>query len=107
MKLYKFPLAAGLLFSALANAGDLPSPIKNVDVYHTDSNYLSIQNLSIDTVKIDIYGEIFTVLPASGVSFECNSYYSLELLFKNNVHDFFEVPCQSRVVINERYQNKY
>jgi hypothetical protein len=108
MKYFKLPLAVGLLVSAVALAEDsFPSPIMNVDVHHTDCNYLSVQNLSIDTVKIDIYGEVFTVLPASGLSFDCKSYDSLEILFKNNVHDFFEVPCQSRVVINDRFQNQY
>lgn len=107
MKFDKSLLTIGFLASFALNAAQLPSPIENVDVYETHSKYLSIHNLSQTTAKIDIYGTIFEIKPASGVSYECESYEKLELSFKYNNHGYFEVPCQSRILINENFKNQY
>jgi len=107
MKFNRLALVAGFFASSVTIAADFPSSISNVDVFKTDSAKLSIQNLSQETVNIDVYGEVFELVPSSGLSFECAAYSDLELLFKDTVHDFFEVPCKSRVVINEHYQNSY
>ncbi len=106
MKLHMLALVTGLL-STTALAGDLESPIENVDVFKTEDTTLSVQNLSFEDVEIDIYGEEFTLKPLSGLTYDCAGYTNLELQFKNNLHEYFEVPCQSRVVINEAFKNRF
>lgn len=102
----KSALILGLLSSAVI-ANEYSSPIKNVEVYKTDLSTLSIQNLSNEKVAIDLYGEAFSLSPASGIQFECLGYDYLELQIKNNDHEYFEVPCKSRVVFTESFNNQY
>ncbi len=103
MKHIGLALMVGLMSSYNAVASELPSPILDVAVHSTDSEKLSIQNLSFETVKIDIYGKEFNLKPSSGLTFECEGYQDLELLFTDVIHDYFEVPCRSEVVITESY----
>ena len=102
----KSALILGLLSSA-AIASEYTAPIENIEVYKTELSTLSIQNLSSEKVEIDLYGETFSLSPASGVQFECSGYEHLELQIKNKDHDYFEIPCQSRVVITESFTNQY
>lgn len=107
MKLsYKSALFFGLLSSAVMASEPL-SLIQNIDTFKTELSTLSIQNISSEKIEIDIYGETVSLLPASGIKFECSGYENIALQIKNNDHDFFEVPCQSRVVINESFKNQY
>lgn len=94
-------------FSSFVIADENPSVIKNVDVFQTKDSTLSIQNLSIEDVKIEIYGEVLDLSPTSGIQFECSGYENVELQIKNNDHEYFEVPCQSRVIFNEVFKNQY
>ena len=102
----KSVLILGLLSSAVI-ANEYSSPIKNVEVYKTELSTLSVQNLSSEKIEIDLYGKTFNLPPASGVKFECSGYENLELQIKNNDHEYFEVPCKSRVVITESFTNQY
>jgi len=102
----KLTLILGLLCSNV-NANENSSPIDNIEIFTTELSTLSIQNLSKETVEIDIYGETINLIPASGVQFECSSYENLELQFKNNDHEYFETPCQARIVISELFTNQY
>ncbi|MHA2937055.1 hypothetical protein ACXJY6_02045 [Vibrio sp. RC27] len=102
----KLALTLGLLSSTVI-ASEYNSPVDNVEVYKTKLSTLSIQNLSNEKIEIDLYGETFNLTPASGIKFECSGYESLELQIKNNDHDYFEVPCKSRVVITESFTNQY
>lgn len=102
----KSVLILGLLSSAVI-ASEYSSPVENVEVFKTKSSTLSIQNLSNEKVEVDLYGETFNLSPASGIQFECSGYEHLELQIKNNDHEYFEIPCQSRVVITESFTNQY
>ena len=102
----KSVLILGLLSTAVI-ASEYSSPVKNVEVYKTELLTLSIQNLSSEKIEIDLYGENFNLDPASGIKFECSGYEKLELQIKNNDHEYFEVPCKSRVVITESFTNQY
>lgn len=102
----KSALILGLLSTAVI-ASEYTSPLNNVDVYKSESSTLSIQNLSDEKIEIDIYGQHFNLIPASGVKFECAGYERLEIQIKNNDHEYFEVPCQSRIVINRSFSNQY
>lgn len=102
----KLALFCSLLSSA-AIANDYSPPINNVDVFRTELTTLSIQNLSNEQVEIDLYGEIFNLIPDSGVKFDCSGYENIELQIKNNDHSYFEIPCQSRVIISELFKNQY
>lgn len=102
----KAALILGLLSSAvIANEHNLP--INNVEVKNTELSTLSIQNLSSEVIEIDLYGESFSLNQASGIQFECAGYNALELKIKNNVHDYFEIPCNSRVVFTESFTNQF
>ena len=102
----KSVLTFGLLsFAVIGN--EYSSPIENVTVYKTELSTLSIQNFSRENVEVDLYGEKFTLTPASGIQFECSSYENIELQVKNNVHDYFEIPCSSRVIFTELFSNQY
>lgn len=106
MKLYsKSVFLLGLLSSSVI-ASEYLSPVENIQVFFTESSTLSIQNFSDERVEIDLYGETFNLAPASGLQFECQGYESLELQVKNINHDFFEIPCQSQVVIAESFTNE-
>ena len=102
----KSVLILGLLSSAVV-ANEYHSPVENVEVYKTELSTLSIHNLSHEKIEIDLYGETVNLPPASGVQFECLGYSNLELQIKNNDHEFFEVPCSSRVVFTESFYNQY
>ena len=102
MSLKRAALLLGLV-SSYSFAMDSTSVIKEVVVSKTDNSVLSIQNLSSTELLIDIYGKEFTIEPASGLSFECEGYSDLEIQLKNVVHDYFEVPCKSRVVFSENF----
>jgi hypothetical protein len=107
MKYYsKWTLILALLSSTVI-ANDYLSPVDNIGVYKTKLSALSIQNFSSEHVEIDIYGESFNLSPASGLQFDCAGYERLALQIKNNDHNFFEVPCSSRVVIDELFVNQY
>jgi hypothetical protein len=107
MKLIKkSALILGLLSSAVV-ANEYSSPLNNIKVFKTKSSTLSIQNYSNQNVEIDLYGEIFNLTAASGIQFECTGYDTLELQIKNNDHEYFEVPCMSRVVFTESFTNQY
>lgn len=106
MKHYGLAIIAGLFSFNVAVAEEIITPIPNVEVHSTKSNKLSIQNLSYETIKIDIYGKELNLQPASGVTFQCEGYKYLEILFSDLVHDYFEVPCQSQVVINESFESQ-
>jgi len=95
-------LISGLL-STTVLATPPVTPIAGVEVSQTNSKYLAIQNISNETVKIDIYGEKLTLEPVTGARFECSGYDFLELQFSNLSHDYFEVPCASLVKINESF----
>jgi hypothetical protein len=102
----KSALILGLL-STVVIASEYSSPIENVEVHKTGLSTLSIQNLSIEKVEIDLYGEGFNLESMSGVKFECSGYEKIELQIKNNEHEYFEVPCNSRVMITESFTNQY
>ncbi|WP_426369458.1 hypothetical protein [Pseudocolwellia sp. HL-MZ7] len=95
------------LLSTAVIASEYSSPVENVEVYKTEFSTLSIQNLSNEKIEIDLYGQNFNLTPASGVQFECSGYDNLELQIKNNDHEYFEVPCKSRVVITELFTNQF
>lgn len=102
----KLALTLGLLSSAVI-ANEYSSQVENVEVYKTELLTLSIQNFSNEKIEVDLYGETFNLTPASGVQFECSGYDNLELQIKNNDHEYFEVPCNSRVVFTESFTNQY
>lgn len=81
-------------------------PIEGVTVSLTEYQTLSVQNHSMHEVKIDIYGDEFSLIPASGLTFECAGYPSLEILVQGMVHDYFEVPCKSRLVFGDTFNNQ-
>jgi len=99
-------LILGFLSSNLT-ANEYTSPLENVDVFNSELSTLSIQNLSAEKVEVELYGEDFVLSPESGLKFECSSYKNIELQFKYNDHEYFEVPCQSQVVISELFMNQY
>lgn len=102
MKLYRLVFIPLLwLFSPVAISGEVLSPISYVDVFDSNNDSLSIKNISTKNVEIDIYGDVVMLSPASGVIFSCGAYSHLEFKFKDISHDYFEVHCQSKVVINE------
>lgn len=95
------------LFSTMVIADEGVSPVTNINVYQTEASKLTIHNLSNEDVNIDIYGEVLLLLPASGLQFECLGYESLELKIDNIEHDYFAVPCNSHVVINELFTHQF
>ena len=104
----KSALILGLLSSDVI-ASEYISSIENIEVTKTDLLTLSIHNLSREKIEIeiDIYGETINLSPASGIQYECSEYEFLELKIRNNEHEYFEVPCRSRVVITESFTNQY
>ena len=106
MKLCSKSVLFVTVLSSTVVAGEYLSPIENVEVFISDASTLSVQNLSTEQVEIDLYGELFSLAPASGLQYECSGYDSLELIIKNNEHEYFEVPCQSRIVINATFANQ-
>ncbi len=94
------------LFASGVIASEYRAPIENIKVYKTELSTLSIQNLSNERIEVDIYGENFILDSVSGIQFECSGYENLELQIKNNDHDYFEVPCKSRVVFTDSFINQ-
>ncbi|GAD80762.1 hypothetical protein [Vibrio ezurae] len=94
------------VISCAAFANDIEAPLDGVEVVTTQLPTLSIQNISNETVAIDIYGETLKLAPTSGIQYECKGYHDLELRVLNNDHDYFEVPCQSKVVFTELFKNQ-
>lgn len=105
MKLNKIVLLSTLLLSTAALANSLSSPVKNIDVVKTTASHLSVQNLSDETVNVNIFGDEVKLSSGTGAAFDCKGYDELELVIGNGLHDFFEVPCQSKVIINESFKN--
>ncbi len=92
-------------FATVAN--EYHSPLADVVVMRSTQSQLSIQNVSNETVTLDIYGDIFTLKPTSGLQYQCAGYDYLELQVKNNQHDYFEVPCQSEVIFGEQFNHQF
>ena len=107
MKFYSQWTLMLALSSTAVIANEYTSPVDNITVYKTKKMTLAIQNLSNEKVEIEIYGETFNLSSASGLQFECSGYENLELQIKNNDHEYFEVPCSSRVLIEELFTNQY
>ncbi|MCG9697620.1 hypothetical protein [Shewanella sp. Isolate11] len=101
MKLQNLAFAIGLI-SLNATAQDAP-PIENISLINTESDTLSVQNFSGSSFTIDIYGKEFDIKPSSGLSFQCEGHTYLEILVKNMIHDYFEVPCNSRVIFEKNF----
>lgn len=107
MYLYSILALPLALLSSVVIAKEYISPIANINVYSTELTTLAIQNFSNEVVEIDIHGKIFNLAPASGAQFNCSGYKQLELLIRHNDHEYFQVPCNSRVVISESFTNQY
>ena len=90
-----------------AMAKNLTSPIANIMVTETTNSQHSIQNLSPYTTSFEINGELITLKPSTGVSLDCKFFSELELIVKNVEHDYFVVPCQSKVVLQPTFKIKY
>ncbi len=105
MKLSKLAFFSALFISTTALATSLHSPIENIDVVKSNADHLSVQNLSNETVKINIFGDEVELGAGTGAAFSCKGYDELELIIGDGIHDFFEVPCQSKVTINEAFEN--
>ena len=102
MKLLSLAFAIGLI-PLTAIAQDARPPLENVSVISTDLTTLSVQNFSGSPITIDIYGKESDIRPSSGLSFQCEGYTHLEILVKDMIHDYFEVPCNSRVIFEENF----
>ncbi|MCG7496660.1 hypothetical protein MHO82_07280 [Vibrio sp. Of7-15] len=94
------------LVSLCAQAQNIATPIDGISASITEEKALSIQNIADTEVKIDIYGDEFTLPPMSGLTYECVGYTSLEIQLKGMVHDYFEVPCNSQVTFNETFSSQ-
>lgn len=90
-----------------AMAKNLTSPVANIMVIETTNSQHSIQNLSPYTTSFEINGELITLKPSTGVSLDCKFFSELELIVKNVEHDYFVVPCQSKVVLQPTFKIKY
>lgn len=106
MKLYRTALFFGLISLNVA-AQDVFPPIENVSVSSTDSNTLAVHNFSASSVFIDIYGNKFEISASSGLSFQCEGYQQLEIQVQDLNHDYFETPCNSRVIFDENFKVKW
>tara|TARA_Y100000588_G_scaffold253945_1_gene268465 strand:- start:842 stop:1177 length:336 start_codon:yes stop_codon:yes gene_type:complete len=102
---HKSALFLGLLSSSVL-ANDHISPLENVGVFETEEPMLSIRNYSDETVVIDIHGDNFQLTSGVNLLFNCSGYEFLQLEITNNDHEFFEVPCSSRVEFNESFKNQ-
>ncbi|MGF1878437.1 hypothetical protein L4D77_24520 [Photobacterium frigidiphilum] len=105
MKLSRMAWVLGIISSCVF-ASENSMPIDGVTVSLTEYPTLSVQNRSKNVVQIDIYGDEFSLLPASGLTFECAGYPYLEIQVQGMVHDYFEVPCQSRIVFGDTFNNQ-
>lgn len=93
------------LISSTALANEIVSPLGAVQVTPTESSTLSIQNLSAAAISLVIYDDTVELQPASGIQYECKGYAQLELQIQQHEHDYFEVPCQSKVVFTEAFHS--
>lgn len=107
MKKLALVATVSLMTAGAAMADSLASPIANISVTETKNNHHSIQNLSPYTTSFEVNGELISLKPSSGVSLDCKFYSELELIIKNVEHDYFVVPCQSKVVIQPTFKIKY
>ena len=106
MKFNKVALILGLACSTMVFANEYKAPLNNVKVFDTELNALSIQNLSNEIIKLDIYGRSLSLMPTSGIKFDCESFAELELQVINNSHDYFSVSCNSRIIFSEQFTNE-
>jgi len=104
---YRYLALVLALFSSSILANEVTSPIDNIHVYNTEQTSLVIYNFSSELVEIDIHGDILSLPPTSGAQFNCLSHTEVELRIEYNEHGFFQVPCSSRVVIDEAFTNQY
>ena len=91
---------------AFAASKDNITALDGVTLSLIEEQTLSIQNSASETVKIDIHGDEFSLMPASGLTLDCGGYSFFEIKIQGLDHDYFEVPCQSRVVFNETFNNQ-
>lgn len=82
-------------------------PLDNIKVYNTESSTLSIQNFSHEVIEFEIYGEAFSLSPASGMKYNCLSYDQLAIKVINNDHSYFEVACNAKLVFENLFTNQY
>jgi len=95
------------LLSSPVLANEYSSPVSNINVSSTELTTLAIQNFSSEIIEIDIHGNIYNLAPASGAQVNCSGYKQLELQIRNNDHNYFQVPCDSLVVISELFTNQH
>ncbi|MFY8273069.1 hypothetical protein AAEU32_02945 [Pseudoalteromonas sp. SSDWG2] len=95
-----------LIMSASVFAANPASQIEHITVTNTDLENLSIQNYSPELIKLSIHGVNHTLVSFSGLSSKCDGYLELEIIFENIEHEYFVVPCNSRVVISENYRSE-
>jgi len=105
MKIYSVILLISIIISS-AVANDYKSQVANIEVSKSNGKSLSIQNLSVENVEFYILGKEFILKPITGLSYLCIDYETIVLEFKNINHDFFEIPCQSNILINKTYSEK-
>lgn len=103
----KYLFISLLLLSFQLYANVLDTPLVNVLVTETKSVQLSILNQSSEVIELDIYGEALSLVPASGLFYNCTGYNSLEITVLNNSHDFFEVPCSSKITFKPNFTNQF
>lgn len=77
---------------------------KGVSVSHTDNHTLSIQNQSDESITIDVLTDNFTLVPNSGLAYECSGFTDIEINVQGIDHDYFEVPCNSQVIFSETFK---
>ena len=105
MKIYSIALLISIIVSS-AVATDYKSQVENIEVSKSNGKFLSIQNLSTETVEFYILGNFYILKPTTGLSYLCTEYETVVLEFKNISHDFFEISCQSNLLINKNYLEK-
>lgn len=89
-----------------SSANEYITQVKGIQVNYEDSSNLSIQNLSSEEVKIGIFGNYFVLKSASGLKFECAGYENIEIQIISYDYKFFEVPCNSKVIFSESFNNE-
>ena len=102
MHLLKLILCLSFL-SSLTYANEQKSPVENISINQNNVNNFTIQNLSSVVFKVTIFSDDFNIKPNSGLIFECSDFHYVSLDIKEINHDFFEVPCQTTLVVEEDY----
>ena len=100
-------LSALAFFSTASFAEERSSSIPFITVHQTEVKTLLLHNFSNEEVSISIYGEILLLPPASGSQFNCQGYSDIAVEFLRIEHDFFEIPCNSRMVIEASFTQQY